>query len=71
MSVEKQPPEMFYIKKLVLKISPYLQEDFIKNRLQHRCFPVNIAIFKNTYLEEYLQAPVLRVSRSDYLFCVI
>ena len=26
-SVEKQPPEVFYKKKLVLKISPYLQEN--------------------------------------------
>ena len=29
---------------------------FIKMKLQHLCFPVNIAkIFKNTYSEEHLQ----------------
>ena len=29
--------------------------NFTKKRLQHRHFPVNIANFKNTYLEKHLQ----------------
>ena len=37
--------------------------NFTKKRLQHRCFPVNIAIqiFKNTYFEEHM-----RTVASDY-----
>ena len=31
------------------------KKNFIKKRLQYRCFPVNIAkIFKNKYFEEHL-----------------
>ena len=33
--------------------------NFTKKRLQHRCFPVNIANFKNTYFEK------LRTADSD------
>ena len=29
--------------------------NFTKKRLQHRCFPVNIANFKNTYFEKHLR----------------
>ena len=29
--------------------------NFIKKRLQHKCFPVKFQIFKNTYFEEHLQ----------------
>ena len=53
-NVQKQPPEVFYNKKLFLKISQYSQENtrvscnFIIKRLQHRCFPVNIAKFLGT-----------------------
>ena len=28
--------------------------NFIKKRLQHRCFPLNFLIFKNTFFEEHL-----------------
>ena len=69
-------------KKLLLKISQYLQENtcvgvsFIKRRLQHRYFPVNIAkclrtpILKNSYecrllrltLGPHLRVPPYRVS---------
>ena len=34
--------------------------NFIKKRLQHRCFPVNIVNFKNTYLEEHLQTAAFK-----------
>ena len=55
------------IKKLFLKISQYSQENtsktvglmafnFIKKRLQLRCFYVNIEkFFKTTYFEEHLR----------------
>ena len=36
--------------------------NFIKKRLQHRCFPVNVAnLFKNTYFEEHLRTPAAGV----------
>ena len=53
--LQEQPPEGFY-KKVVLKILQYSQENtrqgcnFIKKRLQHRCFPVNIAKFLRTVI---------------------
>ena len=59
--VQKQPPEVFYKKAVLqtfaifagkhLRWSPWLVKlqawacNFIKKRLQHRCFPVNIAEF--------------------------
>ena len=41
--------------------------DFIKKRLQHRCFAVNIAyceIFKNTYFDKHLERLLLDVNLS-------
>ena len=36
------------------KITGLQAYDFIKKRIQHRCFPVNVAkSFKNNYLEEH------------------
>ena len=55
--VQKQPPEMFCKKKLLLEISPSSQENtcarvsfgtLLKRRLWHRCFPVNLAKFLRT-----------------------
>ena len=40
---------------------------FTKKRPQHRCFPVNIANFKNTYFEKHL-----RTAGSDsYIYCIL
>ena len=36
------------MRKAVLKISQYSQEGFIKKRLQHNCFPLDIAKFLRT-----------------------
>ena len=61
---QKQPPEVFYKKKLFLNISQYQQEKnlcwslfliklqaFVKKRLQPRCFPVNFTKFLRTPIE--------------------
>ena len=40
---------LFFNKKKLLKT------DFIKKRLQHKCFPVNIAKFLRAPIEEHLQ----------------
>ena len=47
---QKQPPEVFCV-------LFFLQAcNFIKKKLQHRCFPVKIAkVFKNSCFEEHLQ----------------
>ena len=48
--------------------------DFIKKRLQHRCFPVIIAkFFKNTYFEEHLQTAASVYSKDllKYKNCVV
>ena len=38
------------------KVAGLKPRNFIKKRLQHRCFPVNIdkCLSKNTYFEEHL-----------------
>ena len=57
--LQKQPPEVFYkntlenfLKNFVIFTGKQLQGlqayNFIKKRPQHRFFPVNIAILKNT-----------------------
>ena len=38
--------------KVFLKISKYSRENFIKNRLQHKCFPANIENFLRTSILE-------------------
>ena len=44
--LQEQPPEMFYKKKNVLKnLASYQSCNFIKKRLQRRCFSLNIANF--------------------------
>ena len=45
--MQKQPPEVLYKKDFQVC-------NFIKKRLQHRYFPVNIAVFKMTCFEEHL-----------------
>ena len=47
--------------------------NFIKKRLQHRCFPVIIAKFLSTYFEEHLRtaASVYSEDLSNYKNCVI
>ena len=62
-SIQKQPPEVFYKKKVFLKIPHKSQVNkhlcqslfffappatLLKKRLQHRCFPVNFAKFLST-----------------------
>ena len=83
---------MFYVKKLFLRISLYLQEtsvleflfnkvaglqayNFIKKRLQRRCFSVNVGIFKDTNFEEHLWTAAsnygyLAVFRENLLYWV-
>ena len=57
--LQKQPPEMF-CKKCVLKSFTNFnqvagpQGNYIKRRIQHRCFSVNNAEFWNTCFEEHL-----------------
>ena len=57
-----EPPNLFYKKSCSSKFgsiyrkTPVLEPQacsFIKKRLQHRCFPVNIVI-ENTHFEEHL-----------------
>ena len=56
-------PELFYTKKLFLKVLQHPQENtcvgvaFLKScRLQHRCFSCEYCeILKNTYFEEHLR----------------
>ena len=44
------------LESLFEKIARLMACNFIKKRLQHRCFPVNMAkIFNSTYFKEYLQ----------------
>ena len=53
------------LESLFNKVAGWKAYNFIKKRLQHRCFPVNIAkIFKNTYLEKHLQMTAFVNSRS-------
>ena len=40
--------------------------DFIKKRLQHKCFPVNIAKFLRTPIEEHLQMAASQNERIIY-----
>ena len=43
------------LKNFVVFTGKFQACNFTEKRLQHRCFPLNIAkIFKNTYFEEYL-----------------
>ena len=48
-------------------ISPILESlfnNFIKKKLQHRCFPVNISkFFKNIYFEEHLRTAVSNLQK--------
>ena len=62
----KQPAKMLYKKycswKTVLEslfnnIACFQACNFIKKTLQHKCFPVNIEIFKNTCFEDHLRTP--------------
>ena len=47
--------EKAVLKNFVVFTGKFQACNFTGKRLQHRCFPVNIAkIFKNTYFEEYL-----------------
>ena len=40
--------------------------DFIKKRLQHRCFPVNVReFFKAPFLIEHLRWPLFKISKSN------
>ena len=53
--LQKHPPEVF-CKKGVLNNFTIFTGKLLCWRLEHTCFPVNIAkIFKNTYFEEHLQ----------------
>ena len=71
-SKEKQPPEAFckkgvlknfamftakhVLESLFNKVAYLKACNLIKKRLQHGCFPVNIAKFlRNTYFEEHIQ----------------
>ena len=76
--------EVFY-KKAALKNSPIFTRkhlcwslfliklqawsNFIKKRLQHRCFPVNIAKLKNTYFEEHMGTTASRLHTLK--FCIL
>ena len=52
-----------FLKKFAIFIGKLQACNFIKNGLQHRCFPLKIAkIFKNTYFEEHLP-----MAASDFL----
>ena len=45
---------------------------FIKKKLQHRCFPVNIAkFFKKTFFIEHLRCLLLKVARSNLRLVVL
>ena len=51
---QKQPPDVFFKKKVLFEISQNSQENtfarssFLKKKLWHRCFPVNFAKFLRT-----------------------
>ena len=45
------------LKSLLNKVAGRKTCNFIKKRLQHRCFPVNFGKFIKTYFEEHLRTP--------------
>ena len=61
---QKQPPDVFYEKSFSKNLHTgkrkntcsgvYFACNFIKNRLQHRCFSVNIAKFLRTSILKYI-----------------
>ena len=67
----RQPPRVFSTKKVILKICEISQEnDFIKKRLQHRCFPVKFRKFLKTptlkNICERLLLPYLGFTKLNY-----
>ena len=52
------------LESLFNKVTGLQGHNFTKKRLQHRCFPVNIANFKNTYFEKHLRTAA---SDSSYI----
>ena len=42
------------VESLFNKVAGLRASSFIKKKLQHRCFPVKLAKFKDIYFEEYL-----------------
>ena len=71
--LQEQPPEVFHKKAVLKNFAVFTKTtvlnqqvcNFIEKRIQHRCFPVNIAkIFKNTYFE--LEAAVRILNSSTY-----
>ena len=64
---------MFYIKKTSLKISQYSQEkicggvcDKVEKRLQHRCFPVNIAkVSSRSFLQKTSGRLLLKIESEN------
>ena len=47
------------------KVAGLRLANVLKKRLQHRCFPVNVAeLFKNTYFEEHLRTAASGITNS-------
>ena len=51
-----------FLKNLAIFMEKLHAYNFIRKRLQHRCFPLNIAKFINTYFDEHLP-----MAASDFL----